>query len=149
MAVTFDGTNKLIICTAGTTSLDVQEDIYSAWKDWVQTDDNAKYLQALAVIGGDPITETISLGSTYFLENGWKIRPQESSHVLTVSGNLYARDGSSPFVVTLGNYNVMISMARSNLIDTVNTAGTGPLTAEQETQLADAALNSKLIPALL
>jgi hypothetical protein len=32
--------------------------------------DNAKFVQAITAIGGDPITQTIKLGSTFFLENG-------------------------------------------------------------------------------
>lgn len=123
MSAVFDGTNKLIILGAGTTDLVVKPDIYSAWKDWAAQGDNSKYLPAISAIGGDTISDTMSLGTTYFLENGWKIRPFEGNHFLTISGNLFTRDGSSPFVSTIGNYNVTINMARSNLIDTVVTSG--------------------------
>jgi hypothetical protein len=100
MAYTFDGVNKLIILSNGTTTVDAK-DMYSRWKDWSLVGDNAKYLQALSVLGGDPLPGGRYLGTTYFLENGWKIRPFEGNHTLVLQGNLYSRDGSDPFVSTL------------------------------------------------
>jgi hypothetical protein len=67
MAVTFDGSAKLIICQPGTTSL-VVGDVYSRWKEWVATGANAKFQQAFAVIGGDPLVGGQFLGATYFLD---------------------------------------------------------------------------------
>lgn len=142
--VTFDGPNKLILVDTGITELDVKEDLYTAWKDWVAVADNAKFAQAISAIGGDPISGVVSLGSTFFLENGWRIRPYSGNHTLTVSGNLYTREGVSPFVSALGTYNVMVNMARSNLIDTVSTAGGSGLTTTQATQLETAANGSAL-----
>lgn len=142
--VTFDGPNKLILVDTGITELDVKEDLYTAWKDWAATDDNVKFAQAISAIGGDPISGVVLLGSTFFLENGWRIRPYSGNHTLTVSGNLYTREGVSPFVSALGTYNVMVNMARSNLIDTVSTAGGSGLTTTQATQLETAANDSVL-----
>jgi hypothetical protein len=122
--VTFDGINKLIICNPGETEILVKEDIYSAWKEWVLLRDNAKFLEAIRVVGGDPITNIISLGATFFLRNGWKIRPAEADYNLNVVGNLYTDDGSLPFVDTIAQHNVKITIARSNLIDTVQLGGT-------------------------
>lgn len=139
--VTFDGDNKLIIVNIGETSLSVDVDIYSEWKHWVLQNDNFKYPVAVSAIGGDPIGGGRYLGSTFFLENGWKIRPYEGNHVLTVSGNLYTRDSTSPFVQTLSPYNVLISMQVSNLIDTVSTSGGGSTPSD----IADAVWN-KVIP---
>jgi hypothetical protein len=139
--VTFDGINRLIIINFGETSIDVAIDVYGDWKEWVLQNDNSKYTVAISAIGGDPIGGGRYLGSTFFLENGWKIRPYEGNHVLTVTGNLYTRDGSSPFVPTLGTYNVLTSMQVSNLIDTVSISG-GSLTIEQ---IAEAVWN-KIIP---
>lgn len=139
--VTFDGINRLIIINFGETSIDVAIDIYGDWKEWVLQNDNSKYTVAISAIGGDPIGGGRFLGSTFFLENGWKIRPYEGNHVLTITGNLYTRDGSSPFVPTLGTYNVLTSMQVSNLIDTISTSG-GSFTLEQ---IAEAVWN-KIIP---
>lgn len=129
MAYTFDGPNKLIILTTGTTVVDVK-DLYSRWKEWVATDVNSKYLPAISVLGGDPLPGGRYLGTTYFIENGWKLRPQEANHTLFISGNMYARDGSDPFVNTLGAYNVRIMVTVSNLVDTVAT-GSGVGTVQQ------------------
>ena len=98
--VSFDGVNKVIFVNSPTVdSLNVKEDIYSNWKEWMQVRDNQKYEQALTAIGGDPITATESVGITYFLENGWRIRPYSRDHILTVSGNLYTREpGDNPYL---------------------------------------------------
>lgn len=119
---TFDGVNKLIIGDLGTTSFDVKA-VYSDWKEWVATDENTKYLQAFSVLGGDPTVSGQYLGSTFFLENDWKVRPQEANHTLNVNGNMYSRDGSAAFVPTLGTYQVLIIHQVSNLVDTLATDG--------------------------
>lgn len=139
--VTFDGINRLIIINFGETSIDVAIDVYGDWKEWILQSDNSKYTVAISAIGGDPIGGGRYLGSTFFLENGWKLRPYEGNHVLSVVGNLYTRDGSSPFVPTIGSYNVLTSMQVSNLIDTVSTSGVS-YTLDQ----IAAAVWNKLIP---
>lgn len=133
MGYTFDGTNKRIILTTGTTSVDVA-DMYSRWKDWVLLSDNAKYLQALSVVGGDE-TPTGYIGSTFFLENGWRIRPQEANHTLTITGNLYVRGGGAAVVSTLGTYQVLTTLTVSNLVDTVP-VGSGLSTDEHNVLIA-------------
>lgn len=120
--VTFDGNQKLIIINSGITELDVKIDLYSDWKEWSQQEQNIKWLAAFRSVGGDEISPTRSLGSTYFLINGWKIRPPEEDTVIDVNGNLYSEDGSSPFVSTLGTYNVLMRTNVSNLIDTAGTS---------------------------
>jgi hypothetical protein len=115
--ITFDGPNKLAILSAGTVTLEVT-DLWSRWIDWVLTSDNSKYLPAMRSVGGDPLSESKELGSTFFMLNGWRIRPQEASHWLTVNGNLYTDPaGESPFIPTLGAYTVTIAMTVSNLSD--------------------------------
>lgn len=118
MNVTFDGDNLLICVNQGVTQLDVKKDLYSAWKAWAIQGDNSKYLPALRTVGGDPISDVKNLGATFFLINGWRIRPQEADHWLRVDGNLFTDpSGSSPFVPTLGDYNVTIESTVSNLSD--------------------------------
>jgi hypothetical protein len=63
------------------------------------------------------------LGLTYFLLNGWKIRPYEATHVFSVNGNLYSEDGTSPFLPTIGGYNVTIISSVSNLVEAISTGG--------------------------
>lgn len=101
--VTFDPVTRVIseISVGGDNILSAVE-VYSEWKDWLRVSDNAKYPFAFSYVGGDPITETVSVGSTFFLENGWRLRPAELDHKLTVVGNLYTREpGSSIFLATI------------------------------------------------
>jgi hypothetical protein len=116
--VTFDGPNKIIteISAAGDNELDVFE-IYSEWKVWVTQSDNMKYLQAFTPVGGDPITLTESLDITYFLENGWRIRPAELSHKLLLNGNVFTREpGQSVFVDTIGSFTVNAETKTSTVV---------------------------------
>lgn len=133
--VTFDGPNKVIteISAAGDNELDVVE-IYSEWKDWVRVSDNAKFEPAFAVTGGDPITATQNLGSTFFLENGWRIRPAELDHKLTLVGNLFTREeGQSAFLSTLGAYTVNTETRVSALVFTqIQTTGSGLSTQQND-----------------
>ena len=127
--VTFDGPNKLIIINEGVTEIDAKTDIYSAWKEWilqlglVEHQDNPAYLEAISAIGGEP-TPTGEIGTTLFLENDWKIKPSPGSYRLIISGNLFASDGSDPYVdadVIPGEpNNIRIQSNTSNIIDLVN-----------------------------
>ncbi len=118
--VNFDGPAKVIIIGFGITVIAVTE-IYSRWKDWVL--DNPEFLEAISILGGDPISAEQSVGFTYFLENGWKIRSWEDDHNLEVTGNLFTRDGSSPFIPTVGQYRVQITLKTSNIVDLIIAAG--------------------------
>ena len=120
--VGFDGPTKIITVNTAIIDIDV-DDVYSRWKDWVLLSDNSKFLEAISVVGGDPITGIRNLGATFFLENGWKLRPDEPNHTLTVNGNLFTRDESSPFITTIGTFQVLINLNTSNLIDTIIAAG--------------------------
>lgn len=122
MGFTFDGPNKLIILTPATIAIEAGL-MYSRWKDWVATSDNSKYLPAMSVLGGDPLPGGLFVGSTFFLESGWKIRPFEGNHSLNISGNLFSRDGSSIVVKTLGNYNVLVTTMVSSLTTAIATEG--------------------------
>lgn len=116
MAYTFDGANKLIIMNTGTVDVSVI-DLYSRWKDWVQQSDNSKYLHAFESVAGDPIGGGQTIAPYIFLNtvDGWRIRPQESSHELLFTGNLYSNDANLPlFVPTLGAYTVTIIIERSS-----------------------------------
>ena len=133
--VTFEGDMKHIHVENGITALDILADVYSAWKRWIALSDNSKYPQAFAVIGGEPTVGNFRTGTTFFLLNGWKIKPQEASHTLTISGNLYTDDGSDPITPTAGDYNVLVRLQNSNLIDTV-VSGSG-VTQQDKVDIAD------------
>lgn len=140
--VTFDGVNKIIQVNNNITSLDVKIDLYSDWKEWTLISDNSKFLPAFSAIGGDPLPSS-NLGTTYFIENGWKIRPYEGNHTLRISGNLYARDGSDPVINTTGSFNVRVVQTVSNIVDTITTSGSS-LTAQQVATAVRDELQSEL-----
>lgn len=113
--VTFDPLNSLIILNDGVSACDAKEDIYSDWKVWVQGDGNAKYLHAFRTTGGDELSPGSYLGAYFFLTNGWRMRPYEGTHQLNVDGNLFVDGGGNPFVPTVGNYNVLVTLNVSSL----------------------------------
>ena len=117
MSITFDGPSKVISFDTPTTYLSCRE-LWSRWVDWAATGDNVKYLMAMKTVGGDPLPGDRELGVTYFLANGWKLKPYEATHTLTIDGNLYSEDGTSPYIPVLGNYSVMVINSVSNLMDT-------------------------------
>jgi len=122
--VTFDGPNKLILVNYGETELDFRIDVFSNWKEWLLINNqiNTKYPQALSEVGGDPLPgESRFLGITYFLENGWKMKTWDGDHRLTVTGNVFQRDGSTVFIPPDNNFNTEITLNVSNLVDLIQT----------------------------
>ena len=126
--ITFDPAAKRIILDS--TSVTVQE-IYSRWKEWVKTSDNAKYLQAFRAIGGDPLGGALYISLYAFLMNGWRIRPMEANHTLVLEGNITVDGGGDPVVPTLGSYRVLVQYTvpeRAQAID-VGGGSAGPTAA--------------------
>lgn len=119
--VTFDGPNKIIIVNEGITELDFRIDVYSAWKEWIldPTQVNSKWSEALSAVGGDPLPGDRILGTTYFLENGWRMRTWEGNHSLTVTGNVFTREGEPIFVPTLNPWTITINLNTSTLVETI------------------------------
>ncbi|MEO2054745.1 MAG: hypothetical protein ABGX83_05540 [Nitrospira sp.] len=110
---TFDGTNQLIILDAGVTTVDVEQDLYSAWKAWFKTPGNAKFPLAFrGSVAGDPLSLVLDIGGYFFLQNqlGWRIRPAEENATITFTGNLIAQNQALPiFVPTLGAFTVFVN----------------------------------------
>jgi hypothetical protein len=164
--VTFDGTARLIIINNGVIEVSAA-DIYSWWKEWVIESDNAKFLEAFTTTGGDPISGTVNISAYFFLTNGWRIRPDEVDHTLTVNGNLYVEGGVGfPFVPTVQPWTVLVTLQVSPQSQTVQTGiGTpaevseavwstdlGPYETEDDTagqDVKDIKRNTGLIPATL
>ena len=144
----FDGINKRIVLDS--TSVTASE-IWSRYMDWLAADSqNAKWGLAMTQVGGDELGSGLYIPVYVFLKAGWKVRPMEASHQLTITGNLFTEDGSSPVVNTLGNYNVIAQYTVPVQAQAMATSGgTGGLTSEQATQLAKINGNAALIPALL
>lgn len=132
--VTFDGENRRININTGVTALNVVDDLYKAWKEWVVQGNNMCYPQAFRYVGGDSIGGANRISTYFFLMNGWKVKPYEGNHTLTVNGNLFSDDTGDAFVSTNGNYNVLKIMQTSSNATTIYTGGSA-LTAEEHTQL--------------
>lgn len=121
--VTFDEVNKIVQVTLapdaeGVVSLDVKIDLYSDGKeDWLVNPNLRKRRFPITAVGGNPLPGSKSLGSTFFLDSDWKIRPYEGSHIFRVNGNLYSPDGTSPFTPTVGSYNIFLEQQVSSLVD--------------------------------
>jgi uncharacterized protein YoxC len=95
--VTFDPENKLIWINSGITQIDVGIDLYSNWKEWVLTYDNAKWTSAFYTFGGDPTGGSQSAPAYFFLTNGWKVYVKNQN--IIVQTNLYSDDEKSPFII--------------------------------------------------
>ena len=138
MAYTFDGATRKITLTTGTTTLPLR-DMYSRWKDWVQTGDNSKWPPAFAeVVGGNPIDLAAGtyIPGYFYLINNWAIQPQMADHTLTVTGAIILRQGGGdPFADTPG-YTVRVLYQQPVQAIAVGGGG-GGLTTEQATQLLE------------
>ena len=136
MSVTFDGPGKLIIVDAGTTAIDMR-DVYSRWKDWIAAG-NAQFAEAFRVVGGDPTEGANFIAPYFFLTNGWRIRPQEADHTLTVTGTVLVDGGGDPIIPTVGVFRVLTKTVVPVRAESVSTGGgSGP----SETTIAAAVWN--------
>ena len=131
LKVSFDGVTKLITVNSNESVIDVQEDLYSAWKRWIQTRDNLKYIAAMRTVGGDPTVGGEFLGATFFVTNGWRI---VLTNATTIEGNIFSDDFDTPYLTEEG---VVIAFSKvSNLIDQV-----AP-TTETLTEVASSVVNT-------
>lgn len=129
---TFDAVNKLItlieVPISNQVALSTAVDLYSdAKEDWNTDSILKKFTFPFRVIGGDDLGGGLSAGAYFFLRNdlGWRIKPYEGDHELTINGNLYANDPNSLiFRATTGAFTVAIRLNTSSL--TQQTAGTDP-----------------------
>ena len=111
VSATFDGPNLRIILPAGEREIDVQRDLYSAWKVWALQGDNTKFPPAFRSTGGDPLTPGIDAGAYFFIQNqdGWRIRPAEEDGTVFFRGNLAPEDSALDIATpTLGDFTVLL-----------------------------------------
>ncbi len=145
MAYTFDGINKVAILSSNT--LDMR-DFWSRWIDWVHTGDNSKYALWYSAVWGndiDPASGT-SIPCYIFQINGWKIRPREANHTLTVTNGILVDLTWDPFTNTLSIFRVNIRYQQPVQAITVATGGStgggSGLTPEQVAMIE--AMNEKI-----
>ena len=112
MAIDFNGDTLTITLESGVTEVDVVNDLYRDWKDWMLlTPRNRRYPQAFISDGGNPLTAVINQGSYIFLNNtaGWRIKPPEEDITIFLTGNLAAQDIEVATVLpTDGNFTAAI-----------------------------------------
>lgn len=127
MGFIFNGSTKTIILSTGTTQISVR-DLWSRWVDWWLSFDNSKYLKAMDFVGGNDIdiSEGTKIPIYLFLQNGWKIKPQESNHTLNVGdGILLVDGGGDPFINTNGSFVVRINYQQPVQAISFNTGSGG------------------------
>lgn len=127
--VVFDGVARTITVTPGVTEINIRNDVYSSWKEWVLLRDNTQYMSAMRVTGGDPIGDGKFTGDVYFLINGWTFVVDITQ--TRVSGVLFSDDYDSAYRdVYTGK--VIYPAEVSSIVNTVNTSGgTGGVTAAE------------------
>lgn len=144
----FDGANKRIVLTS--TSVSASQ-IWTEYMVWLADDsNNAKWGLAMTQVGGDDLGGGLYIPVYIFLQNGWRVRPMEASHALTITGNLFVAEGGSPLVNTLGNYNVIAQFTVPVQAQAMATSGgSGGLTTEEHTKLMATATKADVINAAL
>lgn len=144
--VTFDAVNKLILVNRDVTELDWKEDVYSAWKEWVQLEthtENPAVLPAMRSVGGDDITADGSrkVGSTYFLINGWRLKPWDGDYRLSILGNVYTEEGEPIYIPIDGDYKIVIEQTLSSLVELIAPDNTTTPLVPTLDEIADAVWN--------
>ena len=144
MAIIFDPATKRIILDS--TSVTAVE-LYSRWVDWAATSDNAKYGMVFRQVGSDDLGGGISIPPYLFLQNGWRIRPMEANHDLTIIGNIFVEEGGSPIVNTLGSFqiNARSTVAIQAQVVTVSGEATAPTAIEVADAVWTHSFTSKLL----
>ncbi len=113
--LTYDFENRLLIISGTITEIDVQVDLYSDWKeDVINNVFNPGVFHPFRTTAGDPLGPGIKISPYFFLINGWKIRPSEEDHTLTIRGNLFTDPAGLDIVIpTLGDFTVNAIIERA------------------------------------
>lgn len=126
MAITLDGATRRIILDSASVSA---AQIWSAWVDWHEA--NQQWPLAFQLVGGNALGVGLFIPPYFFLMNGWRVRPMEASHNLTITGNLFVDGGGVPVVGTLGTYQVNVNYTVPVQAQGIATSGsTGPTASE-------------------
>ena len=126
MTITLDGATRRIILDSASVSA---AQIWSAWVDWHEA--NQQWPLAFQLVGGNALGGGLFIPPYFFLLNGWRVRPMEASHNLTITGNLFVDGGGVPVVGTLGTYQVNVNYTVPVQAQGIATSGsTGPTASE-------------------
>lgn len=126
MTITLNGATRRIILDSASVSA---AQIWSAWVDWHEA--NQQWPLAFQLVGGNALGGGLFIPPYFFLMNGWRVRPMEASHNLTITGNLFVDGGGVPVVGTLGTYQVNVNYTVPVQAQGIATSGsTGPTASE-------------------
>lgn len=126
MAITLDGATRRIILDSASVSA---AQIWSAWVDWHEA--NQQWPLAFQLVGGNALGGGLFIPPYFFLMNGWRVRPMEASHNLSITGNLFVDGGGVPVVPTLGTFQVNVNYTVPVQAQGIATSGsTGPTASE-------------------
>lgn len=111
----------------GQSTVDVAVDVYSQLKeDWIASGSLQKLKFPLRPVGGDPISQTEVVGKYIFVANdlGWRLMPYDSSHELSLVGNMFPESSSDPMWLPRPGRTISINAERSStaLIQKVETS---------------------------
>ena len=120
--ITFDTARKHIVLDSASVTA---AEIWSRWVDWHAT--NTEWPLAFNLVGGIALGSGLFIPPYFFLLSGWRVRPMELSHNLTITGNLFVDGGGVPVVSTLGTYQVNVNYTVPVQAQGIATSGsTGP-----------------------
>jgi len=126
MTITLNGATRRIILDSASVSA---AQIWSAWVDWHEA--NQQWPLAFQLVGGNALGGGLFIPPYFFLLNGWRVRPMEAGHNLTITGNLFVDGGGVPVVGTLGTYQVNVNYTVPVQAQGIATSGsTGPTASE-------------------
>ncbi len=134
--IQFDPITKRIILDS---SAITATELYSRSCDWLALSDNAKYGAIFRQVGSDDLGSGLSIPPYFFLQGAWRVRPMESSHNLTITGNLFVEGGGVPVVQTLGAYQINVNYTVPVQAQGISTSG-GSLTAAEILAVIQAAV---------
>ena len=140
MPITFDPAAKRIILDSASVTA---TEIFSRWEDWAVASDNLKYGMVIRQVGSDDLGGGLSIPPYFFLQGDWRVRPMESSHNLTITGNLFVEGGGVPVVPTLGNFNVAVQYTVPVQAQGIATSGSAGPSAESIAAAVDAVLAAR------
>ena len=129
----FDGVNKEINLAQGVTAVNVQRDLYSAWKRWVTDGDGSKYDVAFDnSFGGNDVGGGNAVAPYFIFRNdlGWRIHPFHEDAEITFTGNLYAAAPASNMFGQDSTNEITIILERSVNAALVSTGGSIPTAGE-------------------
>lgn len=139
----FDGAN-LHVKIPSIGSFDVQEELYSAWKEWIAQGDNAKFPPAFDTTGGDAVGGGQEIAPYFFCRNdlGWRIKMPEADGEINLVGNLFPRDPNSSLFEQTSGYDAFLRLEVSTRAVLIGLEG-------NEELLNKIKANTDLIPATL